>query len=165
MLGEITSRALNGSSKATLRRVSGGKKRKSSQQKSPAPSPVKPAAAAAAPLNVFVRCIPGAESLSLSDSIKVAAKIKLRSTTVPRSPGGTPLKGFSQGHPSGLSSSSDSPLEAMRARLAARRIHVHGPPDEHASAMQKVQHHMASRYGGGQQAVEDSEQEKENWDT
>jgi len=44
-------------------------------------------------VKVFTRAIPGSDSSSHQDLIKVAAKIKLRSTPgIVKSPGGTPIK-------------------------------------------------------------------------
>ena len=48
---------------------------------------------------VFTRRIPGADVLTHNDLIKVSAKIKLRKTNVPRSPGGTPRKECSNNDP------------------------------------------------------------------
>ena len=57
--------------------------------------PARPSRAILCPLPpsaVYTRNIPGSESLSHTDLIRVAARIKLRRTNVPRSPGGTPCK-------------------------------------------------------------------------
>lgn len=57
----------------------------------------------APPVQCYTRAIPGSENLSHNDLIKVAAKIKLRRTEIPRSPGGTPArKAPKLGHSGGI---------------------------------------------------------------
>lgn len=131
MLGEITARAnLKSTSAANLSGPEGvstaGAPRKRRSQSVMEPSKKSVASAASTPaqpaLHVFTRRIPGVESLSLADSIKVASKIKLRRTDMPRSPGGTPCRG-GVGATAGPQSSG---LDVLKESLSAIRLRVQG---------------------------------------
>lgn len=77
-----------------------------------------------APPNQSVSCytreIPGTENMSHNDLIKVAAKIKLRRTEIPRSPGGTPArKAPKLGHSGGV----DQAILAQALSIKFRDLH------------------------------------------
>jgi hypothetical protein len=87
--------------------------------------PLRPSRAILSPLPpsaVYTRNIPGSESLSHTDLIRVAARIKLRRTNVPRSPGGTPCKAAMR-----LMDGSGSSVIGLgdALRLKFRNIHSH----------------------------------------
>lgn len=59
-------------------------------------------------LQIYTRKLPSDENMDFSSAIKVASKVKLKSTEMPRSPGGTPLRRFNQVDPlAGLGLNSD----------------------------------------------------------
>ena len=140
VLGEITARAnLKAAGSATnAANTTGGaptRKRLSHRSQS-VMEPSKPVATSAPQLNVFTRRIPGVESLSLADSIKVASKIKLRRTDVPRSPGGTP----SRGGVGAMSGPQSSGLDVLKESLSAIRLRVQGAiPTQQPRGQQRSQ--------------------------
>jgi len=158
VLGEITSRAVNRNNLKKVTPNNGTNSEKSAISKAAptaATSTTAAAATAAPTVKCYTRLIPGTESLSLSDSIKVASKIKLRRTDLQRSPGGTPIKdGYtpSTGTSSGSRTASAKVQQAnasadtaqlLQAALAARfkNVHAHDP----FLAKLKSHHHQNHR--------------------
>jgi hypothetical protein len=102
--------------------------------------------------NFYTRNIPGSESLSHNDLIQVAAKIKLRRTAVPRSPGGTPMREKSTYY------NNCNKLDAFSAALASKFKNVHRSSDRHSNQYN-------SRPFLSSANNRPSEGDKENWET
>lgn len=106
ILGEITNR-VPGQLKSVASRSAQPQKERSQSVISTKPA-----------VQCYTRRIPGSESMSLTDSIRVASRIKLRRTDQDRSPGGTPCK-------SQKSFTSSSTEDVLQAALKARFKNVH----------------------------------------
>ena len=86
------------------------------------------------PPTIYTRNIPGADQLSHTDLIQVAARIKLRRTDIPRSPGGTPCKRVG-GQGGGFGGDAGGIGEALRMKF--RNAHGLGGGGGRGSAVRR----------------------------
>ena len=85
----------------------------------------------------FARNIPGGDSMSFTDLIKVSARVKLRQTAVPRSPGGTPLR----------RPKPNNTVDELRMALMRKFKNVASTPErgsDHLHPHDRVHHRQAS---------------------
>ena len=142
LLGDITNRQVTLRPTASNKRKSGVRSQSVIDTTSNATTnPILAAAVAkkTSAVQCYTRRIPGSESMSLTDSIKVASKIKLRKTEQDRSPGGTPCKSH---RPYSASSTQD----VLQAALQARFKNLNAL--EGAAARQTQQRSMSVMIGG-----------------